>query len=350
MVLEDRAGSPAEVAEHHDQRYGARVSVVYRNTIAGYAARIRDARVQDVRSDPRVAYLERDGRMEALAQTVPWGIERIGADVSSALAGNGSGVVPGVNAYVIDTGIDANHGDLRVVRHVNFAGGSNTDCNGHGTHVAGTIGARDNTAAVVGAAPGARLTGVKVLNCAGFGSISRIIKGVDWVTANAPPASIANMSLGGSPSQALDDAVTESVETGIFYSIAAGNDGEDACDFSPARIGQLAGVMTVAATDQDDEEASFSNFGDCVDIWAPGVGVVSTKRGGGVTSLSGTSMAAPHVGGTGALFLLTHFLSEDEVATPAEIEASIAANAEETGTFSTDAAETPVFLDYAGNF
>lgn len=348
VVLEEQVRQSANVAERHDRRFGARVSYVYRNTISGYAARIRDARVQDVRSDPRVAYLERDVRMEALAETVPWGISRIGADVSSTVAGDGPGAVTGVNAYVIDTGIDTNHADLRVVRHVNFAGGRNRDCNGHGTHVAGTLAARDNATAVVGAAPGMRLTGVKVLDCAGEGFTSRIIKDVDWVTANAPPASIANMSLGGSASQALDDAVTESVASGIFYSVAAGNEAQDACNVSPARVGPLPGLMTVAATDQQDGEASFSNFGDCVDVWAPGVATLSTKRGGGVTAMSGTSMAAPHVGGTAALFLLTNFLSEGTVATPAGIEAAIAANAQGTGTFSQDGA--PITRDYAGDF
>jgi subtilisin family serine protease len=154
--------------------------------------------------------------------------------------------------YIIDSGIDMAHTDLDVVGRVKFALFRNYDCRGHGTHVAGTGAAIDNTADVVGAAPGAPLTGVKVLNCKGFGSSSTIIKGVDWVTANAQKPAVANMSIHNVPLQALDDAVINSANSGIFYAVSAGNDSSHACNQSPARAGPHDGVMTVAATDSKD--------------------------------------------------------------------------------------------------
>src|SRR5215210_1076218 len=196
VVLKDTADS-GEVADQHKGRYGAQVKHVYRHALKGYAATIPNDRLDEVRKDSRVKYVERDGTVHTVAQTLPWGIDKVDADQSSTLAGNGSGAVSNVNAYVIDTGIDAAHADLNVVRHVNFAGGRNADCHGHGTHVAGTVAASDNTSDVVGVSPGAPLTGVKVLSCSGSGSTSGVIKGVDWVTANAKKPAVANMSLGG---------------------------------------------------------------------------------------------------------------------------------------------------------
>lgn len=289
-----------------EARQGFRADHIYSSAIRGFAARLTARQIDALENDPTVDYVEADGTMTAFAQTLPWGIDRIDADISSTIAGNGSGVVSNVRAYIIDTGIDTAHTDLNVVKHVNFAGGANRDCNGHGTHVAGTVAAKDNSSDVVGVAPGALLTGVKVLGCGGSGWISGIIKGVDWVTANAVKPAIANMSLGGGAHQGLDDAVINSAKSGVFYSVAAGNSGADACNYSPARAGTHDGVITVAATDSSDKEASWSNYGSCVDIWAPGVSILSTRKGGGTTTLSGTSMAAPHVGGAAALYLSSH--------------------------------------------
>ncbi len=212
----------------------------------------------------------------------------------------------GVRAYIIDTGLDTKNTDLNRMGHINFTGdGRNTDCNGHGTHVSGTVAAYDNTSAVVGMGPGVALYGVKVLNCQGSGTTTSVIQGIDWVAANAIKPAVANMSLGGGASQLLDDAVRNAAAKGIFFSIAAGNSSVDACSTSPARVGggSTAGVMTVAATDSSDLEASFSNYGACVDIWAPGVNINSLKVGGGTALMSGTSMASPHVGGAAALYL-----------------------------------------------
>jgi len=304
VVLKDDA-KPKEVAAEHGRRHGAQVKFVYERALRGYAAVIPNDRVAEIRADNRVDYVERDGEMKASAQTLPWGVDKVEADVSSTLAGDGSGSVTSVNAYVIDTGI-YNHSDLNFVRNINFAGGKNSDCNGHGTHVAGTIAAEDNSSDVVGVAPGAPLIGVKVLGCSGSGSTSGVIKGIDWVTANATKPAVANMSLGGSPSQALDDAVKRSAASGITYSIAAGNDGANACNYSPARAGTTDGILTTGATTNTDTATSWSNYGSCVDIWAPGASILSTRKGGGTTTMSGTSMAAPHVAGGAALYLASH--------------------------------------------
>jgi subtilisin family serine protease len=326
VVFKDNVDSGA-VANQHKDRYDAQLKHVYRHAVKGYAATVPNAKVEGVRRDSRVDYVERDETAHAVGQALPWGIGKVGADASTTVAGNGSGSVSGVNAYVIDSGIDVNHRDLSVVGHKNFAGGKNTDCNGHGTHVAGTVAARDDSNDVVGVAPGASLTGVKVLGCNGSGSYSGVIAGVDWVTANAKKPAVANMSLGGPGSQALDTAVKNSAASGVFYALAAGNEGANACNSSPARAGAGAenGIATVAATNSGDQEASWSNYGSCVDIWAPGVSILSTRKGGGTTTMSGTSMAAPHTAGGGALWL-----SKNAV-TPSDVERQIKDSTTPTG-------------------
>jgi subtilisin family serine protease len=315
-----------------EARRGFKAEHVFSHALRGFAARLTARQIDELENDPGVAYVEADGTMSVIAQTIPWGIDRIDADLSSAAAGNGSGQVSAVNAYVIDTGV-AKHADLNRAGHVNFAGGKNDDCHGHGTHVAGTIAARDNTSDVVGVAPGAPVTGVKVLGCNGSGSTSNVIKGVDWVTANARKPAVANMSLGGGISTALDDAVRRSVAAGVFYALAAGNSGASACNASPARAGAGTnnGILTVAATDSTDREASWSNYGTCVDIWAPGVSIVSTRRGGGTTAMSGTSMASPHGAGGGALVL-----SLTPGALPSAVEAALKSSATTTAHLSKD--------------
>ena len=185
----------------------------------------------------------------------------------------------------------------------------------------------------MGVVPGAPLYGVKVLGCSGSGSYSGVIKGVDWVTANAQKPAVANMSLGGGFSQAVNTAVINSANSGIFYALSAGNDGDDAsCEKSPASAGAGTnnGVMTVAATDKDDKAASWSNYGSCVDVWAPGVSILSTRKGGGTTTMSGTSMASPHVAGGGALYLSTH------TGDSSSVEMALKSAATSTGTKSKD--------------
>lgn len=317
-----------------ERSYGYRSSHVYSASIRGFAAELTASQIVQLENDPSVARIEADGTAYAIAQTIPWGIKKIGADLSpTANAGDGTGAIANVNSYVIDTGIDRSHPDLNVVNHVSFASGPNNDCNGHGTHVAGTVGARDNTSDVVGAAPGLPQTGVKVLGCNGSGFWSGVIKGIDWVTANAKKPAIANMSLGGATNQSVDDAVARSAASGVFYAVAAGNDGANACNSSPARAGGGTnnGIATVAATDSNDNEASFSNYGPCVDIWAPGVSVLSTRKGGGTTTFSGTSMASPHVAGGGAVWLATHIADA-----PATVETALKFAAQTPGTKSKD--------------
>jgi subtilisin family serine protease len=314
-----------------ENKHNFKADKVFSETIRGFSARLTTTQMFELDNDPAVDYIETDGEMYATAQTLPWGIDRIDADLSSTQAGDGSGTVSGVNVYVIDTGIDTGHADLNVVGHVNFAGGQNKDCNGHGTHVAGTIAARDNAIDVVGVVPGAPLRGVKVLGCNGSGSYSGVIKGIDWVRANAVKPAVANMSLGGGASTAVDDAVRAAADSGVVFAIAAGNSGADACTQSPARAGTHNGVITVAATASNDTEASWSNYGSCVDIWAPGVNIVSTAMRGGTTTMSGTSMASPHVAGVAALYL-----SGVPGASAALAESSLKSNAVATGTNSKD--------------
>jgi subtilisin family serine protease len=332
VVLEDDVENPSQVASGMEQRRDLEVGFVYSSAVEGFSAEIPDEALAAVRADPQVDYVERDTTVHAVGQTVPWGIDKIGADESSTLTGDGSGAVSDVNAYVIDTGIyrgptspRKGYRDLNVVNHIDFTGGKNTDCDeGHGTHVAGVVAAKDNARAVVGVAPGAPLTGVKVLGCEDDGLASTVIEGIDWVTkdvkgpdgiadtADDKKPAIANLSLTGEPNQTLDDAVRRSAASGVFYSVAAGNKGRRACDYSPARAGRTwtdsgwvydNGIVTTAAVRIDREEAGWSNYGSCVDLWAPGVDILSTKNKGGLSTMSGTSMAAPHVGGTAALYL-----------------------------------------------
>ena len=299
-----------------ERRFGVRADAAFGSVFKGMAVRLKQAQLEQLQRDPSVERIEAEqvygigarptkgGTTTTVPQIVPWGITKTQASQSYTLAGNGTGAVAGVRAYVIDTGIDTANADLNRIGLVNFVGDrKNTDCNGHGTHVAGTMAAYDNTIDVVGMAPGVMTYGVKVLDCNGSGTTTSVIKGIDWVAANAIKPAVANMSLGGGVSQLLDDAVRAAAAKGIVFSIAAGNSAANACTSSPARVGggTTPGVLVVAATDSSDAEASFSNYGSCVDIWAPDVSIPSLKIGGGLATLSGTSMAAPHVGGAAAL-------------------------------------------------
>lgn len=329
-----------------EQRYGVRAEAAYGHALQGMSVRLNATQLERLRRDDSVDWIEADQDYGLVAkspsttvsnsvpQSVPWGITQTQATQSFTLAGNGSGSVSGVRAYVIDTGIDMANADLNRAGLVNFVGDrKNTDCNGHGTHVAGTIAASDNSIDVVGMAPGVSVYGVKVLDCTGSGTTTSVIKGIDWVTANAVLPAVANMSLGGGASQTLDDAVRKAAAKGIVFSLAAGNAAVDACTTSPARVGGggTAGVMTVAATDSSDQEASFSNYGNCVDLWAPGVNISSLKIGGGVAVMSGTSMASPHAGGAAALYWARYPSS-----TAASVVTTLKGLAVSTGTFSKD--------------
>ena len=336
VVLKDSVSDPGAVAQQHGRAHQAGVSHVYRSALKGYAATIPANRLDDVRSDPRVAYVEADKVAFALGkpggsvpkptvQTRPPGITAVGAYEADTVAGDGSGEAVG-HLYVIDTGVDSAHPDLNVVEFKNFAGGPNKDCNGHGTHVAGTAAARDNTSHVVGVAPGVSIHAIKVLNCNGSGFYSGIIAGIDWVTENHHEGAVANMSLGGPADAALDAAVQRSADRGVLYVVSAGNESQNACNGSPARAGAGTnnGIVTVGAVDASRVQASFSNHGPCVDIWAPGVSIISTWPGSTMRTLSGTSMASPHVAGGGLL------LRSGATLTPAAAEARLKSDADDT--------------------
>jgi subtilisin family serine protease len=346
VVLEEEGvDHPSQVASGIEQRQDLEVGFVYSNALEGFSAEIPDQALAAVRANPRVAYIERDRLVHTIEQTLPWGINRIDADKSTTAAIDGVGRSLNVNAYIIDTGIDKTHSDLNVVDHVNFHGGKNADCNGHGTHVAGTVAAEDDTSDVVGAAPDAPLIGVKVIGCNGSGRLSNVIKGVDWVTANAKKPAIANVSLSTGASLAFDRAVKRSANSGVFYSVAAGNDGSKACNYSPARAGAGTnnGIVTTAATMRSNEEPRFSNYGRCVDLWAPGTQILSTKLGGGTATKRGTSMAAPHAAGTAALYLSSH-----SRAAPSTVEGVLKADSKFTGTKSKNGRR--IRLVYAGGY
>jgi subtilisin len=320
------------VAADHARWANVEVLAKYRRALNGYAARLSQAALAKVHADERVLLVSQDREVRAAAQTLPTGVDRIEGDLSSTASGNGSGSV-NVAVAVIDTGIDSAHPDLNVVGGVNCSTGKSfKDGNGHGTHVAGTIGAKDDGNGVVGVAPGSRLYAVRVLNNAGSGSWSSVICGIDWVTANAAAKGIrvANMSLGGSGSDsscngdALHKAICNSVNNArVTYVVAAGNSGANLGNFVPAAYNEVLAVTAVAdfngkpgggapatcRSDVDETAADFSNFTTIGSsdvghtIAAPGVCINSTWKGGGYNTISGTSMASPHVAGTAALCL-----------------------------------------------
>jgi len=201
-----------------------------------------------------------------------------------------------VYAYIIDTGIQTSHSQFggRASNVYDAFGGNGQDCNGHGTHVAGTVGS-----STYGIAKAVRLRGLRVLNCSGSGSTSGIIAAIDWLRANYTAPAVANMSLGGGYSAALNTAVTNLSNAGVFMAVAAGNENQNACNVSPA---SASGVATVAASTSTDAKASYSNYGSCVELYAPGSSITSTWLSGGTRSISGTSMASPHVAGVAALY------------------------------------------------
>lgn len=289
------------------KRYGgsdAQIEHVYSSAIQGFSASLSPGLLRKIAADVEVAYIEEDFEVSLLqrngggsttqpAQTTPWGIARVGG------VGNGAGKT----AWVIDTGIETNHPDLSVNATRGFSAfrtgrdsGVN-DGNGHGTHVAGTIAALNNSIGVVGVAAGATVIPVKVLGSTGSGSNSGVIAGVDFVAANGQPGDVANMSLGGGVSSALDAAVLSASSTGIRFVLAAGNSSADANTSSPARVNG-PNIYTISAHDVNNVFASFSNFGNPpIDYCAPGVAINSTWIGNSYRSISGTSMAAPHVAG-----------------------------------------------------
>jgi subtilisin family serine protease len=320
--------------------YGLQVQHVYGHALNGYAAVMSSRTARALAGDARVRSVIADQAVSIDAQTLPTGIDRIDGELSSAISGNGSGSVD-VDVAVIDTGIDLTHPDLNVVGGITCSSGrSYSDGNGHGSHVAGTIAARDDTNGVVGVAPGARLWAVRVLNNAGSGSWASVICGIDWVTARASTIEVANMSLGGTGDDTggcndggLHEAICNSVAAGVTYAVAAGNSADDAANHVPAAYDEVITVSALAdfdgqpgglgaatcRADVDDTFADFSNFGADIDLIAPGVCIYSTWKRGGYNTISGTSMATPHVAGAAALYRAGH------AATPSQVKAALQA-------------------------
>lgn len=336
VVLRDDVTNPGAAAKDIAQRHGLALGLVYEHALKGFSATIPAPVLDRVKSDARVSFVEQDQLVEAFAQTIPTGINRIDADLSSTKAGDGSGSVT-VGIAIIDTGIDLKHPDLNVQtkQKTCVKGTKNAnDDNGHGTHVAGIAAAKDNGSGVVGVAPGASLYAVKVLDRTGSGTISQVICGVDWVTANAASIGVANMSLGCKcHSDALHNAIIKSVNKGVTYAVAAGNSASDVKDFDPASYPEVITVSAIADSDgrcgglgaatnygADDTFASFSNFGAGVDLAAPGVSIYSTYKGQSYATLSGTSMASPHVTGAAALYK-----ANNAGASPAQVQTALVA-------------------------
>jgi aqualysin 1 len=333
-VAERQNGLSKAVAAYAQTFSDMKVEATFSNAFDGFSARIPEARLATLIADPRVEFIQPDIVVRACStstfQTLDWGVSYIGGDSSSTASGSGSGAVSGVEVYVLDSGIDPNHPDLNVAGGINYANvyvpqTNYSDDNGHGTHVAGIIGAKDDGAWTVGVAPGVALYAVKILTAQGYGSSTKICQGIDWVKARkaASPGTpmVANMSLCSVGNLAFDRAVKGMIDVGITVVVAAGNNSADAGTKSPARLRE---AITVGATSSTGALASFSNYGSVVDILAPGVTILSSQMGGGVRTLSGTSMASPMVAGAAALYLAQ---SGNSSKTPAEVATALTGSA-----------------------
>jgi len=358
VVLRDGANS-SSVAAEHSRAHGAAIGHIYQNALRGYSAHLSEQAAARVAADPRVLWVQRDTEMRITAQTVPTGINRVDAELSPTAHIDGVDQRVDVDVAVIDTGIDLNHPDLNVFT----AGAKNcstgksaNDGHGHGSHVSGTIGALDNTIGVVGVAPGARLWPIRVLNNSGSGSTADVVCGIDYVTAHASEIEVASMSLGGAGSDdgncgnsnndAMHRAICASVAAGVTYVVAAGNEADNAANHTPAAYDEVITVSALAdfngtpggggastcRADVDDTIADFSNFGSDVDLIAPGVCILSTWKGDGFNTISGTSMATPHVSGGAALYK-----AMNPTATPAAVKTAL----QNAGTLDWNAAGDP---------
>jgi subtilisin family serine protease len=314
MLKQGGAGSLAS-------QYGGRMTREY-SALGGFAAAMSPDQARRLAADPRVAYVEQDGiaRISDTQSNATWGLDRIdqrNLPLDTKYTYNNKG--DGATVYVVDTGVYFAHPEFggRAKSGYDFIDNDSdaADCQGHGTHVAGTVGS-----ATYGVAKNVNIVAVRVLNCQGQGEWSQIISGIDWVARNGKKPGILNMSLGGGAQSSVDDAVKRAVQAGFVNAVAAGNDnGANACNTSPARVPE---AITVGATDNNDNRSSFSNTGNCLDIFGPGSSITSTKNGGGTTQMSGTSMATPHVAGVSALVL-----TANPGYTPAQVRDALVNNA-----------------------
>ena len=312
VVFKDGVRDVPGVARALARANGGTVRFTYQRALRGFAADLPDRAAVALAHNPNVAFVEQDQVMHAFTTeaNATWGIDRIDQhNLPLSTTYNYTNTGAGVTAYIIDTGIRFDHSEFGGRAVTGFdavtSGGTAADCNGHGTHVSGTVGG-----ATYGVAKGVSLVAVRVLGCNGSGSTSGVIAGIDWVTSHHQSPAVANMSLGGSASTALDNAVKNSITSGVAYAIAAGNGNfigiaQDACKYSPARVAE---AMTIGATDKTDRKASWSNYGNCVDWFAPGVSITSAwyTSTAATNTISGTSMATPHTTGVAALYLQTN--------------------------------------------
>lgn len=325
VLKADAVPGAADAAIEAATRAGGNLHFRYSEVLNGFAVTLPDRAVEALRNNPHVDYIEMDSvvSIDATQTGATWGIDRIdqrALPLSTTYTYNYTGA--GVTAYIIDTGILTTHTQFggRATSGYDAVDGSlpAADCNGHGTHVAGTVGG-----STYGVAKGVNLVAVRVLDCAGSGTTTGVIAGIDWVTANhaAGAPAVANMSLGGSASTALDTAVKNSIADGVTYAIAAGNNNKRACNYSPARVPE---AITVGATTNTDARASYSNYGTCLDIFAPGSSITSAwyTSTTATNTISGTSMATPHVAGAAALYL-----QANPAATPAQVSSALTGGA-----------------------
>lgn len=349
VVLNDERVAVGERARTLAGRHDAKVRATYSHALRGFSATMSAQQARRMAADPAVAYVQPNlvhRASDTQANPPSYGLDRIdqrnrpldSAYTYATAAAN-------VTAYIIDTGILTTHSDFGTRASSGFDavdGGAADDCHGHGTHVAGTVGGSS-----YGVAKSVRLVAVRVLDCEGSGTTAQVVAGIDWVTANAAAPAVANMSLGGSADTVLDAAVRRSVEAGTTYAIAAGNGlfglfALDACTQSPARVAE---AITVSATDSSDRKASWANRGTCVDVFAPGIDITSAWNTGGTATntISGTSMASPHVAGAAALYL-----AGNPQATPAQVHTAIV-NGATSGAVTSPGTGSPNRLLYTGS-
>jgi subtilisin family serine protease len=323
VVLKDGSATTSDkLADNLANKVGGAVQKKFDSAVKGFAGKMDATAAKRLAADPSVAYVEQDrvAHVDAVQSSPTWGLDRIDQQALPLSKSYTYGTASTVHAYIIDTGVRMTHTEYagRVTSGYDFVDNDKdaTDCQGHGTHVAGTVGGK-----TYGVAKDVQLVAVRVLGCDGSGSYSQIIAGVDWVTKNAIKPAVANMSIGGSNSATLNDAVKRSMAAGVTYAVAAGNSSTDACTQSPA---SLPDTITVGATDSQDAQSSFSNYGTCVDIYAPGTSITSSYNTSntGVGTMSGTSMATPHVAGAAALYL-----AQNPKATPAQVRDALVNNA-----------------------